>query len=150
MGEGLSAGTAGMSLADGMKNADFTNRWLADDADIEDATASTYTLADAHEGKSMKLKSSFTNDADNTEALTSEATTPVGVQSSPNSPATGATTITGTAQIGNTLTVDITVISDDDRLKNATFTYRWVAGGTDIEDDSGARYTPACAGPELR
>ena len=69
MGKGLSAGTAGISLADGMKNADSTYRWLVDDADIEDATASTQTLADAHEGKSMKLKSSFANDAGNTEAL---------------------------------------------------------------------------------
>ena len=52
VGEVLSAG---ISLADGMRNADSTHRWLPGDANITDATASTYTLADVHAGKPMKL-----------------------------------------------------------------------------------------------
>ena len=43
-----------------------------------------------------------------------------------NSPATGAPTITGTAQVGETLTASTTGISDSDGLTNATFTYQWI------------------------
>ena len=37
------------------------------DADIEDATDSTYKLSDADVGKTIKVKVSFTDDADNQE-----------------------------------------------------------------------------------
>ena len=77
VGETLTADTSGISDADGLDNAVFSYQWLADDADISGATSSTYTLATADEGKAIKLKVSFTDDAGNDETLTSEATAAV-------------------------------------------------------------------------
>ena len=42
--------------------------------EINGATASTYTLADADEGKAIKVRVSFADDVDNDEELTSAAT----------------------------------------------------------------------------
>ena len=57
-----------------MTSATFTYQWLADDAEINGATASTYTLADADAGKAIKVRVTFTDDGDNEEQLTSAAT----------------------------------------------------------------------------
>ena len=56
----------------------------------------------------------------------------------PNTAATGAPTITGTAQVGKTLTAVTTGITDADGLTSATYTYQWIrVDGTDEEDISG-------------
>ena len=52
----------------------------------------------------------------------------VAVSARPNTPATGQPTISGTAQVGETLTADVSSIADEDGLDNATFTYQWLAG----------------------
>ena len=50
----------------------------------------------------------------------------------------GAPTITGTAQVGQTLTAVTTGITDADGLTSATYTYQWIrVDGTDEEDISG-------------
>ena len=59
-----------------------------------------------------------------------------------NTPATGAPTITGTAQVGETLTVDTSDIEDADGLDNVSFSYQWVAGDTDIAGATSDTYTP--------
>ena len=64
---------------------------------------------------------SFTDDRGNTESLTTESAL---IVTAANSPATGAPTITGTAQVGETLTASTTGITDSDGLTSATFTYR--------------------------
>ena len=74
VGEKLTADTSGIADADGLDNAAFGYQWLADDADIEGASGSSYTLADADEGKTVKVKVNFTDDAGNEETLTSAAT----------------------------------------------------------------------------
>ena len=62
-----------------------------------------------------------------------------------DTPATGAPTIGGTAQVGETLTADTSGIADADGLTNSTFSYQWVAndGGTDadIAGETDAIYT---------
>ena len=58
-----------------------------------------------------------------------------------NTPATGAPTIGGTAQVGETLTADTSVIDDEDGLDNATFTYQWLADDADISGATGSTYT---------
>ena len=56
----------------------------------------------------------------------------------PNTAATGAPTITGTAQVGKTLTAVTTGITDADGLTSPTYTYQWIrVDGTDEEDISG-------------
>ena len=143
VGEELTADTTDISDSDGLINASFTYRWLADDTDITDATGSTYTLAAADEGKAIKVRITFTDDAGNDESLTSEAT--AAVAAILNSVATGAPGISGTVQVGQTLTVSTSNISDSDGLTNATFTYQWIANDgtedTDIQDATGSTYT---------
>ena len=137
----LTADTTGIADEDGLTNVSYTYQWIANDADIEGATNSTYTLADSDEGKAIKVKVSFTDDADNEETLTSVPAAAVAAR--PNSPATGAPTITGTAQVGETLRVDLSGIADDDGLDNAVFSYQWIAGDADIGGATNSTYTLA-------
>ena len=146
VGETLTAGTTGISDADGLGNAAFAYQWLADDAEINGATGSTYTLADADAGKAVKVKVTFTDAADNDEELTSAATGAVAAAPPPpNTPATGLPTISGTAQVGETLTAGTTGISDGDGLDNASFTYQWLADDVEINGATGSTYTLADA-----
>ena len=75
VGETLTASTLGISDADGVANATFTYQWLADDADISGATTSSYTVAAADAGKTIKVRVSFTDDEGNEESVTSTAVT---------------------------------------------------------------------------
>ena len=61
----------------------------------------------------------------------------------PNSPARGAPTISGTAQVGETLTADTDGIEDDDGLADAVYSYQWLADDADISGATGETYTPA-------
>ena len=142
VGETLTSTTTDISDSDGLNKATFTYQWLADDADITDATGSTYALVAADEGKTVKVRITFTDDAGNDESLTSAPTATV---TASNTPATGEPTITGTAQVGETLTANTTCIADSDGLNNATFTYQWLADDTDITDATGSTYTLAAA-----
>ena len=141
VGETLTANTTDISDSDGLNKATFTYQWLAD-ADITDATGSTYALVAADEGKTVKVRITFTDDAGNDESLTSAPTAAV---TASNTPATGEPTITGTAQVGETLTANTAGIADSDGLINATFTYQWLADDTDITDATGSTYTLAAA-----
>ena len=66
-------------------------------------------------------------------------------QQAVNSPATGAPTISGTAQVGGTLTADTSGVADDDGLTNAAFSYHWQADGADISGATASTYTLADA-----
>ena len=142
VGETLTASTSGISDSDGLTSATFTYQWLADDASISGATGSTYTLVAADSGKAIKVQVSFTDDRGNTESLTSVVTAAV---TAVNSPATGAPTISGTAQAGETLTASTTGITDSDGLTNATFTYQWLADDASISGATGSTYTLVAA-----
>ena len=83
VGGTLTANTTGIADSDGLNNATFTYQWLADDTDITDATGSTYTLAAADEGKTVKVRLSFTDDRGHQETLTSTATAAVASAPSP-------------------------------------------------------------------
>ena len=147
VGETLTADTSGIEDDDGLTNVFYSYQWIrndgSSDTDITDATASTYTLVSADEGKTIKVRVSFTDDAANAESLTSAATATVAA--APNSPATGAPVISGTAEVGKTLTADTSDIADADGLSGATFTYQWIANDgsadTDIQDATDSTYT---------
>ena len=139
VGETLTADTSGIADADGLDNASFTYQWVADDTDIDGATDSTYTLADSDQGKAIKVRVSFTDDANNEETLTSAATATMVAR--PNSAATGAPSIGGAAQVGETLTADTSEIADSDGLTNVTFSYQWLADDAEIAGATGSTYT---------
>ena len=146
VGQTLAANTAGIADANGLTNATFSYQWLADDADIAGATGATYTLTDSDAGKTITVQVSFSDDAGNEEELTSAPTDAVEPETkeakAPNNPATGAPTISGTAQVGGTLTADTSGIADEDGLDNAVFSYQWLADGSETQDATNATYTP--------
>ena len=73
-GETLTASTSGIADADGLTSVEYSYQWLADDAEMEGATGSTYTLTDSEVGKTIKVRVTFTDDASNEETITSAAT----------------------------------------------------------------------------
>ena len=141
IGQILTVDTSGIADADGLGSVQYEYQWLADDSEIAGATGSTYTLTDSEESKAITVQVSFTDDADNEETLTSGATDTVEAAPTPNSPATGAPTISGTAQVGETLTADTSGIADADGLANATFSYQWLADDAEIAGATGLTYT---------
>ena len=138
MGEELSASTSGISDEDGLGNVTFSYQWIVDSTDIVDATGLTYTLSAADEGKAVTVQVSFTDDAGNDETLSSAATEAVAAR--PNSLATGAPSISGTAQVGEALTADTSGIADADGLENVSFTYQWLANDAAIAGATGWTY----------
>ena len=247
VGETLTASTSDIADADGLTNATFSYQWIRNDGstdtDIQDTTASTYTLKTADEGKTIKVRVSFSDDGGNEETLTSAATSAVAVtaveaeptdrphgltatasgdviiltwqdadndpgrdlyqilrhrpelgepeplvyvahvrssdstftdtevepgvlyvyrvkalvdpfgnlseasdaaevrMAGTNTPATGSPSITGTVQVGETLTADTSGISDSDGLGGVTYAYQWLADDADISGATGTTYT---------
>ena len=141
VGQTLTADTSGIGDTDGLTSVSYRYQWVRNDgttdADIQNATGASYTLVDADEGNTIKVKVSFEDDDGNDETLTSAATTAV---IAANTSATGAPTISGTVRVGETLTAATTGITDSDGLTNATFTYQWLADDTDISGATTSSY----------
>ena len=89
-GQTLTADTSGIADPDGLTRVAFNYQWLFSaffagtaDTEIEDATASTYTLSADDQGKPIKVRVTFTDDAGNEETLTSVAVVGTAVSISP-------------------------------------------------------------------
>ena len=149
----LTAHTSSIADADGLTNATYGYQWIASkgssDVEIANATAPTYTVAAEDAGWTIQVRVTFTDDADNEQTLTSEATEAVEFAVQPqraNTPATGTPTISGTAEVGETLTAITSAIADADGLVNASFDYQWQRQDlgndtvTDILGATGATY----------
>ena len=251
LGATLRVSLSALDDPDGLSGAVFIYQWLADDAEIQDATDSIYVLDADDVGKTIRVRVSFTDDEGNDETTTSAATAAVAAtfpgaprslqvqtagtgelaatwqppesngggavtgyqvqwklatgswdteadvssatatgashtitslsldteyavrviavngvgdgppsaertetaraqtseqrDSTPNTPATGAPTISGKAQAGETLTADTSGIADENGLDNASFSYQWVSydgnTDTDIPGATGSTYT---------
>ena len=146
VGQTLTASTSGIADDDGLTNVSYTYQWIANDgtsdSDIQDATLSTYTLVSDDVGETIKVKVSFTDDAENAETLTSAETDSAAAAPASNSPATGAPTITGTAQVGEMLTASTTGISDTDGLTNVSYAYQWLTSrDAEIDGATSSTYT---------
>ena len=135
----LTADTSSITDEDGLTNVSYSYQWVAGGSDIAGATGRTYTLTSSEEGQTVQVRVTFTDDADNEETLTSAAT--VAVAAAPNRDATGAPTISGTPQVEQTLTADTSSITDEDGLTNVSYSYQWIAGGSDIAGATGSTYT---------
>ena len=143
VGETLTADTSGIADADGLANVTFSYQWLSSrDTEIGGATSSTYTLQPSDEGKTISVQVSFNDDADNEESLTSAATDAVAAATTPNNPATGVPTISGTARVGETLTANTSGVADADGLSDVSFSYQWLSSrDTAISGATGSTYT---------
>ena len=147
VGEVLTADTSGIADDDGLTNVSYGYQWVAGGTDLGGATGSTYTLTASEQGKTIRVRVSFTDDAGNQESLTSAATDEVAVR--PNSPATGQPIISGTVRVGDMLTADTSGIADADGLDNVSYRYQWVVTDRgayfDISGETGATYTLVAA-----
>ena len=149
VGNILTADTSGIVDADGLVNVSYSYQWISNDGssdtDIQNATGSSYTLVAGDEGNTIKVRVSFTDDADNDETLTSSATAAV----TSNSAATGAPRVVGVGRVGNTLTVDTFRIADANGLVNVFYSYQWISNDgssdTDIQNATGSSYTVSIA-----
>ena len=140
VGETLTAGTSGISDSDGLTGVSYNYQWLADDVGIDGATASEYDVVPGDEGKSLRVRVNFADDAGYEETLASASTSPVAAR--PNSPATGAPAISGTAQVDQTLTADVSGIADSDGLTGVSYGYQWLADDAEIPGARNSTYTP--------
>ena len=144
--ETLTADVTGIADEDGLDDATFAYQWVrsdgSDEEDIQDATGSTYNLTEDDVGKTIRVRVDFTDDATNEETLTSAATATV--EAAPNNPATGAPSISGTAQVGETLTADTSGIADVDGLTNVSYSYQWIAGGVGHRGSHRLHLQPNC------
>ena len=136
----LTADISNISDANGLANVVWIYRWRREDSDgsnsedISGATSSAYVLAAADEGKKVRVGVSFTDDAGFDEVLTSDAYPSSGTileALPPNTPATGAPTISGTPQEGETLTAATSGISDVNGLTTVSYSYQWIRVDSD-------------------
>ena len=105
-------------------------------------TAQTVTVTAGHDADTANDTVTLTHSAASTDtdydgiSIDGVAVT---VNDNDTAPATGAPTITGTAQVGQTLTAITTGIMDADGLTSPTYTYQWIrVDGTDEADIASA------------
>ena len=122
--ETLTASTSDIDDADGLTGAVFGYQWIrsADgaDTDIAGATGSSYTLASEDEGKTVKVRVSFTDDGGNSETLISaptETVAPVALTASfQSAPSThdGQTAFTFELHFSEEFGISYLILRDDD------------------------------------
>ena len=88
VGQTLTAVTTAIMDANGLTSVSYAYQWIRvatdnTETNIASATASTHTLVAADQGKTIKVKVSFTDDASNAETLTSAATAAVAAAAAP-------------------------------------------------------------------
>ena len=140
VGNTVSADTSNLTDEDGLAYATYTYSWFVEGGrGSYETTNPGFTIAAAHEGKRLQASVLFFDDNGNREERSSAYTQPVKPRGWSNSAPTGAPAITGTPQVGETLTASISDIEDADGLDNATFAYQWLAhDGTDDSEIAGA------------
>ena len=126
--ETLTADTSAISDEDGLSNVSYQYQWLRDDADIAGQTNSTYRLVSADQDKTIKVRVTFRDDADNAESLTSMATTAVAAR--PTSPLTASFANVPADHDGSNFTFDLNFSENVNagyaRIRDHAFT---VSGG---------------------
>ena len=90
VGETLTADTSRIADGDGLTSVSYTYQWIrvdgTNESNIAGATGSSYTLVGADEGKGIRVRVSFTDDAGNPETLTSDIYRAVTILPAPRLP----------------------------------------------------------------
>ena len=116
-GATLWADTSAIEDGNGLDRVQFRYQWIAgegEDAEaITGATQPTYIWTEADAERLVSVRVSFVDRGGYSESLRSEE---VSEPPPVSSPATGEVTITGTPQVGETLTTDVSEVTDADGL----------------------------------
>ena len=135
----LTADISSIMDADGLPAAgQFSYQWISDDSDIDGATDSTYTLVEADAGKTITVRVSFTDNANNPESLTSAATVTVLEMVVPEVPADWSLVPSGLV-VGDQFRLIFVSSTGRDATSGIIATYNtWIqslaaAGHTDIQ-----------------
>jgi hypothetical protein len=110
----------------------YTYQWKADGVDVAGATGKTRTLQAAQAGKAMTVVVTATNLVGN--ASQQSAATAAVIAAPTN---TAVPTISGTAQVGQTLTA-----ANGTWTGSPAFTRQWKANGTNISGATATTYIP--------
>ena len=145
-GQTLTASTSGIRDDDGLSNPRYSYRWLqVETGDFVNGPQS-YLLTRDDIGKKIKVIVGFFDDAGQYHTLESDAFPRSGtIQNKPNRQPTGRPALSGTYQVGHTLTADTSGIDDQDGLTNPGYTYQWqrreIGVYTDISGADSMVYT---------
>ena len=159
VGETLTAVTTGIADADGLTSPTYTYQWIRVDgteADIAAENSSTYTLVDADLGTTLKVRVSFTDDAGNSETLTSAATATVGAAAT--APTVSTVAVTSMPASGDTygtgemIRRPFTVTFDQDVTVTGTPEFEFCLGNSDGHGScsDGTPPTDPCGAPRCR
>ncbi len=127
-------------------NGDFWHEFTS----LAQGTWNLSGYADFNDGARRQLNNisctvtapSFETTTTTTAATTTVGTTTTATTTPSNSAATGAPTISGAAQVGQTLTADTSGIADADGLANVTYSYQWLTSrDTEIAGATSSAYT---------
>ena len=129
----LTANTSAINDPDGL-NA-FSYQWMRNGSNITGATAANYTTGDADVGSTLSVRVSYIDDQGTAESLTSAVT--ASVQNVNDVPG-GSLVINGVLREAETLTANVSGITDNDGL--GTLTYQWLRNGSTIAGATGTTY----------
>lgn len=126
VGDTITVTAVNVTDPNGIEDAIYAYRWIRVGSDgaetyIAGATSNRYTLTSADAGLAVRVQVDFNDDAGNAESIVSASVSVRAAQSQ----ATGAVTITGTGEVGSTLTAVTDGISDANGIGNAVFLFRW-------------------------
>ncbi len=126
------ASTLSSTLAVPVSGGDLTSGVItspvSDDDGVTVTVVAAVFLEGSHQGIQTSLGGSLTLASSSTDG------------DSENTPAAGAPTISGTAQVGQTLTATTTGISDANGLDNVSYSYQWLADDTEIDGATSSTY----------
>ena len=137
VGETLTADPSGFTDADGLENVNWQYQWHRVEGSgryqlmtpISGATSQTYKLTRADGSKRVAVDVIFDDDQGNEERRRTNDVYPsigsVGGFLGENTLATGNPIITGTPEVGQTLTMDTSGITDADGMTLATWEFYW-------------------------
>jgi hypothetical protein len=139
----LTANVTGLSDPDGLPaSPSYSYQWQQSTdggttwGNITGATSASFTPDDADVNALLRVRVTYTDGQDFSNTIESDPTGPV----LPVNDGVGTSTVafTGTSAEDNTLTADISGISDPDGQANATFSYEWQQSPT----ETGGTWTP--------
>ncbi|MCJ7873332.1 DUF4214 domain-containing protein [Phaeobacter sp. J2-8] len=119
---------------DGLDRDSVMIQWLRDGVEVNGATGGNYGLDQDDVGARITARISYSDDFNRIETVTS---TPTGLVQNVNDPASGEVLVTGTAREDETLTADISGVSDIDGFDPTAVQFQWLRDGAPINGATG-------------